>query len=147
MEQKKLKKDLQTILEICHDSVEGYETAAKNIKKDDFKTLFLRFSQQRKGFIEELKNEALRLGLELDPLGTVKGFFHRNWLATKATFSNETNEKVIEESINGEKVAVETYQKILGDKDLPGFLKEILEKQQSLIKGAILQLNGLKVEI
>ena len=147
MEQNKLKKDLQAILEICHDGVEGYETAANNIKKEDLTTLFLRFSQQRKGFIEELKNEALRLGLELDPPGTVKGFFHRNWLATKATFSSQTNETVIEESITGEKAAVETYQKVLKDNNLPGFLKEILEKQQSLIKGAILQLNGLKVEI
>lgn len=147
MEQKELKKDLESIIEICEDGIKGYETAADKIKKDDLGTLFLRLSQQRKGFVEEIKNEALRLGLKLDESGSTKGFFHRTWLATKAAFSNDTNQKVIEESMEGEKAAVETYNKVLNDENIPGYLREILEKQQSLIKGAILQLNGLKAEV
>jgi uncharacterized protein (TIGR02284 family) len=142
-----LKKDLDDILEINTDSVKGYETAAENIKRGDLQTLFLRLSQQRKAFIEEIKNEALRLGMELDNSGSVKGFFHRTWLATKATFSPETNEKVIEESIFGEKAAVEVYDKVVNDPNVPEFLRESLKEQQKLIKVAIQQLNGLKAEV
>ncbi|WP_321289426.1 PA2169 family four-helix-bundle protein [uncultured Sunxiuqinia sp.] len=147
MTQKELTKDLQDIIDICKDSVKGYETAADKIEQGDLQTLFLRLSQQRKGFVEEIKNEALKLGTELDESGSTKGFFHRTWLATKAVFSRETNEKVINESMQGEKVAVENYNKILGNENIPRYLREILEEQQKLIKGAILQLNGLKAEV
>lgn len=147
MKKEMLKKDLQEIVDICMDGSKGYEAAASNIEQKDFKTLFLRLSQQRKGFVEEIKNEALRMGIELDPSGTVKGFFHRTWLATKSTFSSDTNEKVLEESMYGENSAVDVYNKVLGDHEIPAFLKEKLEEQQRLVKVAIQQLNGLKKEV
>tara|TARA_R110002050_G_scaffold89774_1_gene188970 strand:- start:24018 stop:24491 length:474 start_codon:yes stop_codon:yes gene_type:complete len=146
MKQKILKKSLETIVEICEDGITGYETAAETINDDDLKTQFLRIVQQRKGFVEELKNEAYRLGIELDDMGTAKGFFHRTWLTAKATISTDTNEKVIEESMKGEKYAVDTYHEVMKGEKLPIYLEETLEKQQSLIKAAILQLEGLKIE-
>lgn len=146
MKQKFLKNSLETIVEICEDGINGYETAAETIHDESLKTLFLRIAQQRKGFVEELKNEANRLGIELDDSGTVKGFFHRTWLAAKATLSADTNEKVIEESMKGEKYAVDTYSKAMEGENLPVYLEETLAKQQSLIKATILQLEGLKID-
>lgn len=147
MDKNELKEALQKIIDICNDGVEGYETASKNITKDDLKTLFLRLSQQRKGFIEEIKVEALRLGTELDASGTTKGFFHRTWLATKSTFSSDTNEKVVEESITGEEAAVDVYSKVTSDPKLPDYLRELLQEQQRLIKVAVQQLHGIKAEV
>lgn len=146
MDKSKLKKDFQKIIDICDDGVKGYETASKNIEHADLKTLFLRLSQQRKGFIEDIKNEALKAGIELDASGTIKGFFHRTWLATKSTFSSDTNEKVIEEALFGEKEAVDVYDEVLRDPEVPAFLVEKLREQQDLIKVSIQQLNGLKSE-
>lgn len=142
-----LQKDLEKIIEINTDSVKGYETAAENIKRGDLQTLFLRLSQQRKGFIEEIKNEGLRLGMELNTSGSVQGFFHRTWLATKATFSPETNQKVIDESMFGEKNAIDVYANVINDTEVPEFLRETLTQQQKLIKVAIQQLSGLKTEV
>lgn len=147
MKKEALKKDLQQIVDICADGSKGYEAASSNIEQEDFKTLFLRLSQQRKGFVEDIKNEALHMGIELDASGTVKGFFHRTWLATKSTFSSDTNEKVIDESMYGENTAVDEYNKVLADYEMPAFLKEKLFEQQRLIKVAIQQLNGLKKEL
>jgi len=147
MDQKRLKNDLQKIIEICKDGVKGYETAAENIRNDEMKTLFLRLSQQRKAFIEDLKNEALKLGIEPEESASVQGFFHRSWIATKAVFSNNSNEKVIEESMTGEKAALETYDEVLGAPEIPRYLKELLVEQQRLIKVAIQQLSGLKTEV
>ncbi len=147
MKKEALKKDLQQIVDICVDGSKGYEAASSNIEQDEFKTLFLRLSQQRKGFVEDIKNEALRMGIELDASGTVKGFFHRTWLATKSTFSSDTNQKVFEESMYGENAAVDLYNKVLADYEIPAFLKETLMEQQRLIKVAIQQLNGLKKEV
>lgn len=147
MEKKILGNGLQQILDICQDGNKGYEAAATNSEREDFKTLFLRLSQQRKLFVEEIKNEALHVGLELDTSGTVKGFFHRTWLATKSTFSSATNEKVIEESMYGEKAAIDVYDSVLAEPKMPAFIKEILEEQQRLIKGAVHQLSDLNKEL
>lgn len=147
MEQKDFKKDLQKIIDICDDGVKGYRTAAKNIEHKDIKTLFLRIAQERQANIEDLKNEALIAGIELDTSGTVLGFFHRTWLAAKSTFSSDTNEKVIEESIYGENQAIEVYDKVIGDPSIPEFIREKLKAQQDLIKTAIKELNLLKSEV
>nr|WP_158871800.1 DUF2383 domain-containing protein [Maribellus comscasis] len=53
----------------------GYETASNNIEYSDLRTLFLRLSQQRKLFIKEIKNETLKMGIEVDTNGTIKGSF------------------------------------------------------------------------
>ncbi len=147
MDKNKVEKEFQKIIDICADGVKGYETASKNIEHGNLKTLFLRLSQQRKGFIEDLKDEALKMGVELDASGTVKGFFHRTWLATKSTFSSDTNEKVIEEALFGEKEAIDVYNDVLGEPELPAFIHEKMKAQQDLIKVSIQQLHGLKSEI
>ncbi len=147
MDQKQIEKDVQEIIEICKDGVAGYETAAENIEYNDLKTLFLRLAQQRKMFIEDIKGEAIKLGIEPDSNGTVKGFFHRTWMNTKASLSNSMNKKVIEESMTGEKTAVEKYDKVLSDPELPAYLNDLLSEQQHLIKIAINQLSDLQKEI
>lgn len=143
MEKSKLKDVLQDIVDTCHDGVKGYEAAAGEIKDESIRTLFLRLSQQRKGFIEELKNESLKLGFELDSSGSVKGFFHRTWLAAKSSLTGSTKESVIGEAMDGEKKAVEVYTKSYGSQNVPEYLRDILKEQEHLIKVAIHQLNGL----
>lgn len=146
MDKRSIKKELQNVVDICVDSVEGYKTAAEKVDDESIKTLFLRLSQQRKGFIEEIKTESLRLGIELNESGSAPGFFHRTWLATKSTFSNETREKVIEEAMFGEKKALENYTKVYANREVPVYIQEILKEQEHLIKVAIQQLSGLMAE-
>ncbi|HKJ78781.1 MAG TPA: PA2169 family four-helix-bundle protein [Prolixibacteraceae bacterium] len=148
MDTKKLKNDLEKIIDICNDGVNGYEKAADKIedKDESLKTLFLRFSQQRKGFIENIKTEGIRLGIEFKETGTVKGFFHRTWLTAKANFASNEKEKVINEAMTGEKEALEVYAKVVSDNGLPEYLRDTLKEQQHLIKIAIQQLNDLKAE-
>jgi len=146
MNKEKLKDDLKKVADISRDGVNGYEAAANNIEKDDVKTLFLRLAQQRKGFIAKLNDEALNLGFEISDSGTVKGFFHRTWLATKSTFSSDTLKKVVEEAKTGEKKALEIYTDVLADPQVPDYIKATLEEQKKLIKGSIEQLEGLKAE-
>ncbi|HZH72313.1 MAG TPA: PA2169 family four-helix-bundle protein [Mariniphaga sp.] len=146
MEKSKLKSVLQEITDTCYDGVKGYETAADEINDESIKTLFLRLAQQRKGFIEELRNEALKLGIELESSGSAKGFFHRTWLATKAAFTDYTKDKIIEEAMDGEKKAVEVYTVAYGSQEVPQYIIDILKEQEHLIKVAIHQLNGLFAE-
>ena len=147
MSQEDLRNDLQDIINICKDGAEGYETAANHVEDGELKTLFLRLSQQRKGYVEELKNEALRNGMELNANGTIKGFFHRNWLATKAAFSSNATDKVVEESMTGEKGALETYNEVLAKHELPDYLIETLENQRKFIAGALTDLNSIHAKV
>lgn len=146
MNKDKLKHALEDVVSTCKDGVEGYETAAGEIEDGSIKTLFLRFSQQRKGFIEDLKNEALKVGIELEESTTVKGFFHRTWLAAKHSLGKNTKEQTITEAMDGEKKALETYAKTHADTNIPGYIHDMLKEQEHLIKVAIHQLNGLLVE-
>ncbi|MFW5721413.1 MAG: PA2169 family four-helix-bundle protein, partial [Bacteroidota bacterium] len=132
MNKKKLKKDLENIVDICNDGLNGYETAAGKLedKDESIKTLFLRLSQQRRGFIEKIKTEGIRLGVDFKETGTIKGFFHRTWLKARANFSSNEKVKVIDEAMTGEKKALEVYTKVMADPEIPDYLREILEEQQ-----------------
>ncbi len=146
MNKNEIKDDLQKIVDICNDGVEGYEIAADKIDDGSMKTLFLRLSQQRKGFIETIKNEAHTMGIDFNETGTAKGFFHRTWLATKSTFSSDKKDKVIEEAMTGENKALEVYAKVTADPAVPEYLQHTLGEQERLIKVAIQQLHGLLAE-
>ena len=142
---KKVKENLEHIIEICEDGSKGYETAANNVDYIELKTIFNRLSQQRKLFVEELKNEARIQGMDLSDSGSVKGFFHRTWLSTKATFSFNNEESVIESSLTGEEKAVEVYEENL-TYEIPQNIRTMLEEQMQMIKGSIHQLNQFKSE-
>lgn len=140
------KKAIKDVLDICHDGIRGYEKAAKDIHNEEFRTIFNRLAQQRKLFIEELKNDMRDRGAELEDTGTVKGYFHRNWLDLKAKFSEKEDTAIIDEARTGEKEALEVYEKAINS-DVPGYIKDRLEQQKRLIAGAIEQLNEFEREV
>lgn len=129
------------VIEICRDGADGYHRAAEKVDNPEIKTIFNRLSQQRKGFVEELVNESRKLGYEPSETGTVKGFFHRNWLDLKGSVSGHSIEAVVKTARTGEKEAIETYNEALDDKEIPTFLREKLREQHDLIQGALTQLG------
>ena len=146
MTNKNLESQVNEIANICIDGYEGYKYAADSVKNPEFKTIFNRMAQQRKLFVEEIKNECKPLGVDIEADGSMKGYFHRNWLSTKAFFSTSTDESIIESALKGEKEAVATYESAIKP-DTPNVLKEKLENQYKMIKGAVHQLHGLEHEI
>lgn len=134
---------IQLALDTCIDGEKGYATAAKNLKDPELTTLFNRLSQQRKLFAEELKSDLRDFGLDLTSTGTVSGFFHRNWIDVKDTFSSTENKAVIETAMNGEKEAIDRYEELISYK-LPNVINKRLESQLDLIKGSVNLLNEVK---
>lgn len=144
---KTLQTQITEIVNINTDSYKGYEAAAKSLSDTDLQTLFNRLAQQRKLFIEELKQDTRSLGLVLEPSSSYLGFFHRTWLSTKAVFSFDTVDAVIDASITGEQKAVEVYTSVLKGTAIPRTIKEKLSKQLDFIQGAILQLQKIGEEL
>ena len=131
---------LNRLIEICRDGNTGYKTAASKIENDELKTILYRLSQQRALFEAELQNEVRGLGGKEEHSGTSAGTLHRAWMNVKEAFSSDDTESLLEECKRGDKAAVEVYEKAL-KADLPAFLKEKVQEQFNLIKGAITQLN------
>lgn len=140
-----LQQHLNNIVTICEDGRQGYGVAAEKLEHTELQTLFNRLSQQRKLFIEEIKEDARSMGITIDDTGSAAGFFHRTWLATKATFALNTAESVIEASLTGEKKALEVYNMTISE-EIPSYINDRLKSQLHAIKVAIHQLNSIKVE-
>jgi uncharacterized protein (TIGR02284 family) len=138
------KEKLRQILDILEDGNLGYEKLASQFDEYSISTVFRRLSQQRKMFIEELKYECLVQGETISVTGTMSGFFHRMLMDIKGPFVNE--EHLIDMAVRGEQEALLTYTEHL-TVDIPRFIKEKLELQMSLIKGAIPQLQNFKSEV
>jgi uncharacterized protein (TIGR02284 family) len=146
MNNKSVKNNLENVLDICHDGAQGYEHAADRINNTEISTIFRRLSQQRKLFAEELKNDARDLGFEFGEKGTVKGFFHRNWLDLKSMVSKDDISTIVDTAKTGEHKAVDTYDEAINDEKMPEYIKDKLKDQRGMIQGAIKQLESFKVE-
>lgn len=146
MNNKSVKNNLGNVLEICYDGAHGYEHAAGRIENTEISTIFRRLSQQRKLFAEEIKNQARDLGMHFDNSGTVKGFFHRNWLDLKSIVSKDEISTVVDTAKTGEHKAIDTYDEAINDEEVPEYIKDKLKDQRGLIQGAVKQLESFKVE-
>lgn len=134
------------LVEVCNDGAVGYADLAKNLEKEDLKTLFYRFSQQRKLYAEELNNEILVLGGEVIKTGSVEGKMHQAWLKIKSFFNSDDDEALIEACLIAEEYAAKTYSDRIMDADLSAHLREVITKQHSMIEGAHQQLSSLAKE-
>jgi uncharacterized protein (TIGR02284 family) len=132
---------LNAILEKTYDAEKGYKKAAENTDNKGLKAFFNRKSQERYDYGHSLKTEIKQFGEEVDKGGSVTGAVHRAWMDTKAFFSADDAESMLEESIRGEKAAVEEYEDVLKDTALPSSTATLLTQQMNKIKA---DLNNIK---
>lgn len=129
-------KTLNKLLEIAEDGEHGYKTAADGLKNPDLRRLFLEYSQQRTRIIEELREEARRLGGDPKDSGTLAGKMHRGWINLKSAAAGEDEAAVIAEVERGEDAAVRTYEEALEEEGLPPDVRAMIERQYAQIKVA-----------
>ncbi|SNQ43225.1 ferritin-like domain-containing protein [Cellulophaga lytica] len=132
---------LNNLIEKTYDAEKGYKKAAENTDHNALKTYFNKRSKERYDFGHELKTEIAKFGEEPEKGGSLTGSMHRAWMDTKAFFSADDAESMLEESIRGEKAAVEEYENVLQDTTLPSSTATVLLKQMNNIKS---DLNTIK---
>ncbi|MEE3149053.1 MAG: PA2169 family four-helix-bundle protein, partial [Bacteroidota bacterium] len=76
---------------------------------------------------------------------SVAGDAHRLWMNVKSTLSKNSEEAILEETIRGEKNAIEEYQSILNNPNLPPTTEAILNTQLDLIKGTLEEVKAFEV--
>ncbi|HSI85260.1 MAG: PA2169 family four-helix-bundle protein [Candidatus Methylacidiphilales bacterium] len=127
---------LKSLVQILNDGHEGFKKAAEDIKDTELKTLFSKFSLQRKKFAGELETELRSLG-EKDPQNegtTYAGTAHRVWIDLKAAVLGNDSHAVLAEAERGEDVAVQAYKDAIADENLTASLRSIITRQAAEVK-------------
>jgi uncharacterized protein (TIGR02284 family) len=106
---------LNTLITINNDRIEGYETASKESKESDLKSLFSKFITTSHNCKEALVKEVNNLGGEVAEGTTIAGKFFRVWMDLKVALTGKDRKAILDSCEFGEDKAIETYHKALED--------------------------------
>ena len=129
MENEKTIDALNKLIEINNDRIEGYETASKETKEGDLKTMFSELTQTSQKCKTELTNEVQKLGGTPIEGTKVSGKFFRVWMDVKAALTGNDRKTILNSCETGEDKAKDTYEKVL-ENDMENLNLE----QQTMIK-------------
>ncbi|HET6244200.1 MAG: PA2169 family four-helix-bundle protein [Bacteroidetes bacterium] len=132
--QKEVQSDVNHILEVCNERIEGYMNAAKNVKDVELKSVFEKYAQQTKKFQQELLPFSDKSSPEEAGTRIIADTW-RVWMDMKAALTDGGREAIVNASVTGEENAIKNYEDEL-DEEIPMDLRSILEKQLSEIKSA-----------
>ena len=137
---------LNRILEKNIDAEKGYRFSAENVEDPQLKAYFSERVEERYDFIHQLRTEIRNYGEAPKQESSIAGDAHRAWMNLKTTFSSNKAQTTLEEAVRGEKSAVEEYEEVLNDRDLPATTAGILRKQKNAIVAALNKANSLKIQ-
>jgi uncharacterized protein (TIGR02284 family) len=126
--------ELEEILEKNLDAEKGYLKAADKAESPALKRYFENKCRERREFNSELKTEIKASYTEFDENGSFAGSVHRAWMDFKSMFAADDDEAMLEESIRGDKAAVDEYDDVLEEDSLPPGLRNLLLNQRTRIK-------------
>lgn len=136
---------LNRLLEKNLDAEKGYRFSSENVKDPQLKAFFAERAEERYDFIHQLKTEIRDFGEAPEEESSLAGDVHRTWMNLKTTFSPNRAHTTLEEAEKGEKAAVNEYEDILNDPEIPAGTANILAKQKNDIVAALNKVKSLKI--
>ncbi|MHA7941734.1 PA2169 family four-helix-bundle protein [Formosa sp. 3Alg 14/1] len=126
---------LNELIEKLVDVEKGFIKAAIHVDNPKLKRYFNEKVIARNGYISELRQLLLAQGLDLedDDDGSISGTLQRVWIDTKALFSLDSDESILEEVREGEQETINDYDEILNNYELNSDLRAMLLKQRDAI--------------
>ena len=91
-----------------------------------------------------MKSEIRNFGENPEKGSSLAADAHRTWMNLKTALSGNKEESVLEEAIRGEKIAVEEYEKIIQDTNIPPSTQNILVKQKNSIVASLNKVKTLE---
>lgn len=141
---KEVGKKLNELLERTYDAEKGFKKASENVDHANLKNYFERKAQERYDFGHALKSEIKAFGQDVDKGDSFAGKAHRSWMDIKSLFSSDDEEAMLEEAIRGEKSAIEEYDDILGETNLPASTENLLKEQRMKIQTGLKNIKSLE---
>ena len=135
MDKEKSITELNKLVEINNDRIEGYETANKETEEGDLKFLFSELIETSLKCRTELVNEVHRMGGTPSEGTKVSGKFFRVWMDVKAALTGKDRKAILNSCEFGEDAAVNTYEKAISNsEDLNEQQLTMVRAQYALIK-------------
>ncbi len=134
----KLVEELNDLIEINNDRINGYEKAAEETKDRDvdLQAIFHKMADESRTYKAELTEEVRRLGG--DPEGsstTNSGKLYRVWMDVKAIFTGKDRQAILENCEFGEDAAQKAYNMALAsDAEMSAETRNLITEQQSKLK-------------
>jgi uncharacterized protein (TIGR02284 family) len=127
---------LNDLVMINNDRIAGYEQAIKELKDgdQDLRVLFDHMIIESQQIKSDLVREIQVLHGQVGKGTTEMGKIYRGWTSLKAIFTGEDRHAILSNCEFGEDAAQKAYKKALETENLPGFLKEMLVNQQTILK-------------
>ncbi|RXG32006.1 ferritin-like domain-containing protein [Leeuwenhoekiella marinoflava] len=141
----KISNKLNELLTKNYDAEAGYKLASENVKNNKLKEYFNRRAKERYDFGHQIKNEIKVYGETPDKGTSLAGDAHRLWMNVKSTVFNDNEEAILEETIRGEKNAIEEYNNILKEPNIPPTTESILIVQRDNIKSALEEVKAFEI--
>ncbi len=124
---------IREILEKNRDAQKGFAKAAENASANALREHFRKKSGDRKDFNQQLLAEVRTGYPNMDVEGSFTGTLHRAWMDFRALFLADDDESMLEESLRGDRAAIEEYDDVLEYKALPVGLHHLLSEQREKI--------------
>lgn len=136
---------LNDLLKKANDARDGFEKASEHVENPKLKKFFKEKASERRLYINELTTTLKKKGMDVEEnSGSLEGSLHRAWIDTRAIFSLDDDEAMLEEVRNGEKAAVEDYEDVLERCEFDATIRGILVEQKNSIKNSYLKVDYLE---
>ncbi|HEY1038449.1 MAG TPA: PA2169 family four-helix-bundle protein [Bacteroidia bacterium] len=132
----KIVSQLNELVEINNDRIQGYERAISETDDADLISLFTNMAAHSKSNKSDLSREISSLGGEPTEGTKNSGKLFRAWMDIKAALTGKNRKEILASCEFGEDAALETYETVLTDEDnvLPDAIRKMVQKQKQEIQ-------------
>ncbi|MVM33125.1 PA2169 family four-helix-bundle protein [Spirosoma sp. HMF4905] len=144
---KEIVDDLNELVKINNDRIQGYEKAIEDNEDAQLDDLFRHYVIQSQNFRSQLADHIVRIdGLAVsDATSTdVTSKIHRAWIDIKSALTGKDRDSVLSSVEFGENAAIEAYQDAIDKDHIPAYIKEDLQKQLSQLQTAHDKISSLE---
>lgn len=138
--------DLNDLVKINNDRIQGYEKAIEDNKDPQLDDLFRHYVIQSQQFRSQLAEHIVRIdGLAVsDATSTDVGSkIHRAWIDIKSAITGKDRDTVLSSVEFGENMAIEAYKSAIEKDHIPAYMKEDLTKQLGELNAAYEKMKAL----
>ena len=144
---KEIVDDLNDLVKINNDRIQGYEKAIDDNEDPQLDDLFRHYVIQSQNFRSQLADHIVRIdGLAVsDATSTdVSSKIHRAWIDIKQAITGKDRETVLGSVEFGDNAAIEAYQDAIDKDHIPAYIKEVLQKQLTELQSALDKVKSLQ---
>lgn len=127
---------LNSLVEINNDRIQGYERAIAETDDEDLTHLFTNMAAHSKSYKNDLSREITSMGGEATEGTKNSGKIFRAWMDIKAALTGKNRKEILGSCEFGEDAALDTYKTILADEDnvLTDDLLKLIQLQKQEIQ-------------